>query len=53
MAYVQTDHTRPIQFHMGFIVGEGDKGSNEDKGKERVRGRGFAFYLDCDVARLK
>ena len=38
VAGVWVDHTRPIQFHMGFIVGKKGKGSNEDDG-ERERKR--------------
>ena len=40
MAPVQTDHTRPIQFHVGGLLwGKGAKGDNKVKGEREGGGQ--------------
>ena len=50
-ARVQTDHTRPIQFHVREVYcgGRGQKVVAKMKGEKEQRLGGSAFYLGCDV----
>jgi hypothetical protein len=58
-AHVQTDHTKPMQFHVRelYCGGRGQEGAMETKGEKRKRervgsSRGSAFYLGCDITAL-
>lgn len=56
LVHIQTEHTRPVQFHMRkvYCEGRGQKGARETKGERREKEEGggqegSVFYLGCDL----